>query len=860
MPGRRRGLSPATLAAAALALLPAYAAAASGALGDPRLAVAVALGALLVLPGLAPAYGWARGRSGVLPELLAVAAGLGVAVNALAAWIAHLLGQSFFFLAWASPIAGAALTAILVGMDERPALAVRSPGRRRAAWLLPCLLAGLAAAVALAAAPGPPESVHSDTPAHTALVRRAAMTGSAFPEDAFYRDAGRQGRDPRAGLFHPLLAVVVRVTDLEPLEVWRHAPVALAPFLLLSIFSLTRAIAGRRGPALLAAAASLLFLGGAGARGSWNEAVYPVLLGQALWLLVLASGFRYLRCGARRELLAAAGLAFAAVATHVFAAVAMLVAGAATLFGVSLDALATPDKEVRAEAWLTFRRGLLLSGAVALATAPYLAWRYATAYAPADPLHLEPQGLLDWGGPRLFSAAPGSVWHRLGVAAVALPFAALWLWGERRRGAGYAYLAVVTLFVPLAVLHPMLFPLLYDRLGYLAVRLVDFIPASVTLGLALWWAAAAWRRGERTGASWVLGSALVAAGWQCWLSVEDGRRAVPPDVRLESAWRSRVSPALERLRRHSGPLVVASDPALSYLVPAVTGHYVTAVMPQHGSPNDSLGEARIVRARDWFLPRVSPEATARGLGLAGADLFLVDASPMAPRIPGPWVRNPEFAGAVLDKLASRPDLFRLEPWGDGLVIALPASGEWPVDEPTPDRLLGRALDRSAGAVQAAVRHESTRVDRAVAAPGEALTVETAWRRVGALPPGAYVVEGSVLGRVRSQPWYQAWYGKLYRRLAQAWTGKRRYAESFHLPADGLWPPETWPASQAVRDSFAFPLPADLTPGIYDLRLRFHRVAHHPNQRLVEWLSEDDKVWGPPVATVEVRVAAAEAAP
>lgn len=854
--------SRAALAALALLVLAAYAAVAAGAVRDPELATWATLAGLLLLPGLAGAYLWGRGRRGVTWEILANAAGLGIAVHALTAWLLHGSGRSFDALAWAPALAGAGLAALCIGMDDRPALAGPETKRRRAASVAPVLLALLVAGAVSAGWPGPPPSVHSDGPAHAAMVRRAAMTGESFREDAFYRDAGHLGSDPRTGLFHSLLAVAVRVSDQEPFTVWRWAPAVLAPLLLLSVYTLARAVTGRRGPALCAAAASLLFLGGTRPLLPWREAVYPSVLAEALVLLVLASGFRYLRGGAVRDAWLATALAFGAVATHVFAGVALAVAAAATLVAMALDALSRRRELAAAPGARTFGRVLLLGALVALATAPYLAWRYATAYAPADPIHLEPQGLLDWGGPRLVSVLPSSVWQRLGWAALALPFAALWLWGERRRGPAYGYLTIVSLGIPLAVLHPMVLPFLHDYLGYLSLRLVACVPVAVVLGLAAWWAAAAWRRGERRGATWMLAVLLLAAGAQAAALFETGRRGPSAEETRELGWLDHLQSRLVALRAGAtGPFVVAADPAVSYFVPGATGHFVTTVMPQHGSPNDSLGEARLTRARDWFLPRVPAARAAALLRQAGAELLIVPTYAGGPRVGGLWIQNPAYLAARLDTLAARPDLFRLGPAAEGFAMVLPAETGWvrgaePGGEPAVMR--PSTADRSA-AVAAAV-HEWTRLGRAVVAPGESLAVETAWRRVRPLPPGEYRVEGSLLNRAPGDAWHRPWYGKLHRKLRHALTRERRYAESFHAPADGLWPPETWPESTLVHERYPFPLPSDLLPGVYDLRLRFRRVAHHPNQRLADWHREDERTWGLPVATVEVRAIAPDAAP
>ncbi len=848
--------SGAGIAALALSLLASYAAAASGAVAASGPRVALVLAGLLLLPGLAPALWLSRRGECSAWEIVARAAGLGLALQAIVLGAAHLLGARLEAAALWLPAAGA--VAVLAGYGlrrPRPSWEAE-PESAGSPWSLALL--PLLAAAAWAGSVGPPLGVHSDSLAHVALVRRAAMTGSAFPLDAFYADAGGAGADPRSGLFHALCAVVVRVTDLEPVAVWRWGSLVLAPLLLLSIHSLARAITGRHGPAVLAAALALVVHGGGQPLLAWREAVYPARVADALVLLALASGFRHLQEGGWRPWGMTVALGFAAVTTHVFAAVSLAVAFAATLVGSGLSAL---TRAGRTDGWATSSlavRGLLLAGGTALGTAPYLWWRYRTAYAPADPIHLEPQGLLYWGDPRLFSVTPESFWSWLGWPSLLLPLAGLWLWRERRRGPGYAYLSMVALAIPVLVLHPLLLPTLYDRLGYLVARLVACIPVSLVLAVALWTAALARRARQSAGALWMLATALAVAVPQAWTTWTEIRRPPSAGETADRTAQEQLAPVFARLREEpSGPLVLAADPATSYFLPGHTGHFVVAVMPQHGSPNDARGEDRIVRAREILSPHGSAESAVRLLAEAGADALLLDLSHTSPLAAGPWVRDPAQSAAILAKFATRPERFRLEPLADRIWLVRPAGDAWRAssllesEAPQAPEEIAPAPSRSEFSLAVAVRHEETQAPAGPVRPGDSLTLETVWRRIAPLPPGLYVVEASLAARPPRDALYRPEYGKLYRRVREAWTRERRWAESNHLPADGLWPPETWPQGELVREAYSFPVPEDLQPGVYELRLRFRRLAHHPNRRIEEYWREDAAVWGPPVARVEV---------
>ena len=577
--------------------------------------------------------------------------------------------------------------------------------------------------------------------------------------------------------------------------------------------------------------------------------MYSTRVSEAVGFLALAASFAFLARGGWRRLAVVALLAAAAVTTHVFAAVAFGIALGAIAAGVLLASV-RGDGAIRAAWPRTLARWATLTAAVAAASTPYLLWRHGTAYAPADPIHLEPQGLLDWGGPRLFSVTPESVWLWQGWAALVLPVLALWLWRQRERGIAFPYLALVALGIPVAVLHPMLLPLLHDALGYLVARLVWCVPVAVVVAAAATTAFEA----RRSSAAATLVLALVAlavvpqlvgAGLRSWQW-----RDLPGRPTAEAI--ARWLPLGERLEREAtGPRVVAADPATSYALAASTAHYVVTVMPQHASPNDPRGEARLVDVRDLLLPGRELSEAENVLAQYGAAALVLDLASDPVRFAGPWVRNPAILPAVHRKFASDPARFAVEDLGDGLFLVLPAdsagwsAGETPLAAPS-------TAPRRADSLATAIEHVSSQAHATVIAPGETLRVESAWSRRGALPPGSYFVEASLLGNLPPSDLYRPWYGRLYRRLHQAVTGERRAAETTHVPVEGLWPPETWPLDDTVRDAFVVPVPADLRPGMYALRLRFRRVPHHPNQRLAEFFREDEATWGEPVLRVEVR--------
>ncbi len=102
-----------------------------------------------------------------------------------------------------------------LGARASGAPAERRPRGRAGSLARPLLAVLLAAAFAAvhAARFGPPLGYLSDTPDHVGTLRRMLQSGDLFPADAFFRDAGRAGADPRKGLWHGIVALLAQLAS-----------------------------------------------------------------------------------------------------------------------------------------------------------------------------------------------------------------------------------------------------------------------------------------------------------------------------------------------------------------------------------------------------------------------------------------------------------------------------------------------------------------------------------------------------------------------------------------------------------------------------------------------------------------------
>src|SRR5262249_14887332 len=147
------------------------------------------------------------------------ATGFGVAWLGLLILATRALGVPFTVLAHA----GAAWTAVpwLVALatapreeaEKGPAVTGHAP--TPTVWNV---ASGLAMLLALAhvARHGPPITYLTDSPDHLGTIRRMIASGDPFPRDAFFRDAGPAGADPRKGLWHPCVALVCALGRVDP--------------------------------------------------------------------------------------------------------------------------------------------------------------------------------------------------------------------------------------------------------------------------------------------------------------------------------------------------------------------------------------------------------------------------------------------------------------------------------------------------------------------------------------------------------------------------------------------------------------------------------------------------------------------
>ena len=619
---------------------------------------------------------------------------LGVIWNALLLSATALFRVPFTIVLPVAPLAGAALwCAVAVRRGKRgvPSLEARDALRGVAPWLVAA--AALFAALHCARV-GARLTLVSDSPDHIGTLRRMLEHGTLFPSDAFYRDAGSAGIDPRKSLWHGIVALTAALSRVSALETWRDLPALLAPLFVLNVAALG-ALVGGAGGAAVAAWALVLTYGGSLQESALREAGNAAKMADQLAIAACAAALADLARPSLRSRLAAAAIAAAAVATHVFASFQLaLVLGALAFTLVILDRGRSPR----------LRRLVTTSAAMLAAAAPFALWQVLRTPPALNTLHTEPQGLMWlWGNAHIVS--PGVVWDWMGPAWLLVPLLLAPLWRARTESVPALFLFTTSVAAALVMFAPPVVALLQPRVGYLLMRVVWIVPLA---GLAAWalprYAA---RLRDSRGRS-----RLAAAAMLGLLALALGPAALDA-VRVPAAWGRMVAEEraftplpwagdLARADSLLGPdRVLLSDPVTSYSIPMMSREYVVTMLDQHSPPSDPNAVRRLLDARDALDPYAAWARTREVVHRYGVDAIVLNNRYREVPFADYWAPRPAWFAAARARLDAQAGRLRARGGSPGLRglpraeqrarFAFRAARAAAVRQPVPAR---RAADRA----------------------------------------------------------------------------------------------------------------------------------------------------------------------
>ena len=836
-------------------VIAAFAAVVAGAPLPMFLRLTIAVVALSFWPGAMLLRFFLVDREIEAPGRVAASFVLGLGLACAVAWAAYAFGFDFAVALWFLPLLGLALACVRPSRPvERPEPRSMLPWTLLATWVLVITV--------LVGSLGAPLMTDTDSPDHIATVRRIADSHVVFPTDAFFVDAGKHGADPRKGLYHAWVAMVVRGAHVDPVDAWRWLPALLIPVFLLAVGSITLALTGSRMSALVSAVLFPLLYGGGLGGTELRETVYSTRVGEIAALLTAAALVRFVEHGGWRRLLFWVALGWTALAIHVWYALYFALA-----FGVYGLGTLLVRRDLR-----TLRRFALAVAGLAVPALPYLLFRAVQSYGPQNEIHTEPQGLF-YLTDRLFTVDPMALWSWNGLGLVVALAAAPWFWSRRHSSTGAIYLALVPWAVVLIVLNPFVLPFAHAKLGYLVMRLIwiaPVVPILATIVTALGEKAV---RGAGPKRAWAW-AGLIAFG--LWLLPQVGQAVslVTERPRLLAAERARGAEpwrdVLEWLRTsYPRPRVLVADPATCYSIPAYTGHPVSALLDQHSSPNDPRALERILAARDILSPFVDARRTLELLRAWRVDAVVVNQRFTEPIVFDYWSVSPALYGPTRAKFEGHPEWFKpvfTAPGATVYELTIAAkTGPLPAAEDPPRPTIKRwaevpiqsGRETSPGFVRdpaiGGLHQHGTVTDRAAYAPGDTVRVVTWWSydRSDPLPPGSYAVFVRLDGREPRGFLYADAWQKPYRKVVERLTGKKWRVRSSHRPLEGVFSPDLWRRFEVVEDRSTLILPPGTAPGDYELRVCMVRMPHYPNTRLADYLSDSDLFSGPVVGHVRV---------
>ncbi|HTM56823.1 MAG TPA: hypothetical protein VL123_00245 [Candidatus Udaeobacter sp.] len=846
-------------AIAILIALAAHAGLAAHRLGFLPETARVLIAALVLL--LVPGFAWMRLLGASPPGGATLASGwalgFGVAWNALLLSVTAIARVPFTSLTVATVPLNALLWVIAV--RRRGAARDQTPlGGTSRVFVLLAALAGAALALRLGAA----MTNLTDSPDHIGTIRRMLEHGTLFPTDAFYRDAGAAGIDPRKFLWHGDAAVITRLAAVEPWVAWRDLPILLTPLLILNVAGFGARIAGGAGAAI---AAWVLFLtyGGSPAGTALRETVFAAKLADQLALAATVALLVDLAHSRASSRIAVCVLAAAAAATHVFAAFQLAVVCAALFAG-----LLARDRALSGVA----RRLVGTALAAGAAMAPFALWQVLRTPHAANPIHTEPQGLLTlWDHVRVVS--PGVLWDWMGMAWLLIPLLVPRVWrvamggspaagpdpegGDRDGGRTAALTVITTLAAVAAILFlPLVVAALEKPIGYLLMRVVWMTPLAALVACAIPRLIDDLKRPVtrlgRAGAATVLIAIafILAPAALDAVHVALHARSIAADESRRSPlrWRADLESLDAVLPAGS---VVLSDPMTSYAVPMLTREHVVTLLDQHSSPSDPDAVRRLLDARDALDPYADWRRVRDVIDHYGVDAVVLNTRFDEVPVLDYWSPRPEWFAAERARLDRAGRAFeRVYDHGDFVIYRLHRDALASLDQPPPARpFVSGASIESQGIARRGAPDTPGFIALAltprVAAPLDTVRGVIVWRAVAPMPPGSYLVAVRFDRPMPGGLTPPAWISKPVRKLVERLHRERYRFRADHLPVAGEFGVDLWRPDQSVRDSFSVAVPGDVADGYYAVRVRMIRQPHYPNFRLSDYFFDDDYYSGLP---------------
>lgn len=782
---------------------------------------------------------------------------LGLSLFAVASWIFAVIGVPFrvyvsLLEAVAAVVLGAALWPRRAGGGGGPN---RPPGASRARTTA-LIIVAVAVSCYFIAYP-PAIDLRGDSLDHLSYVNRIISQDRLQPTEVLappvFADDDAPRSDPRKGMMHPLMAAISNLSSMDPVEMWRMLPAALAPFAVLAFAAFAGALLPSGGMVAGALVLFLLFQGGIG-RQFFGVIAYGQHLSLAFFWLLVVVAMGAAPVAGIGTLLSTGLLCLGGALIHVDVAVhAGLMYAGMLLFHSKLG---------------FSKRGILRVGAaVSVGVAVAAAWKLATS-APPNVMHTHPQGLLYFGdiGSSFYAVSPIEIIRRYGLVFFAglfwVPVLPVIIRNPRWARSGWIALALS--LPPIAVaFNPLVAPLVYEKGSYLLHRFVLNVPSfsitALVLGAVVLWG----RRGRFWGKT---AAVLVLIAWARPFSISmnawwlDAKASRSGGYASASATETKDALAdVIRLLNENIPAgsVVASDPLTSYVLGAFTNARVVAVLHQHGNPGDPYPLERLEAAHAILSPFTGQNRTVYAIRRFGVEYVVVNGAFRSPYHDYLAHWDPAFKQVLEEKFESLSGVFRTIHKTESIAMYRVMGTEFeriawdPVIPFTGP--VETALDACEGVAAGNVRVVSVGTDPRVALPGERIGVAAAYRRLpGQTPPLPLLLRIRVEDRDYFEEAARYPGDKYVRRFLERRRGELRRFRIDRTPFAGYFRPEEWPEDRTLYDAFDARLPLGLAEADYRIEAELMEETLLPNFTIGDFLFNEDSYRGEACTNIEVR--------
>lgn len=791
-----------------------------------------------------------RSASGPL-ERTALSFAAGLAWTSLLTWLATMLGVSFEAYVAAIQWSLAVLFAVGV-LRRRPRLTTDGvAGGQAAASVRVAALSGtrqwvlmvVAAILALVSAVNMPRIEFSgDELDHIGYVRCIQRDNSLSPNGVLAPRVSSAGAhepvksDPRKGTIHPIVSLVARIAEVDPVFAWRSLPAILFPLAMLAFAWFCAAFVPGQTLVFVCAVLFLLFQGGVGFLYG-GEAANGQNLALLYYWLIVPLVLRYAAAGSL-ALLVAIGL--------VFAGGALIHVGVVMHVAILLATLLVFHR------WLSFSARNVVTmciGGVVIA-AVVLVWKFTHSVGGGNPIHVHPQGVM-YVSETLFVASPFEILRQHGLVflggLVLIPFMLLGAsrWRCARLHLSFALIPYLVCFFPL------LTPWFYERISYMSFRSVLNVPVYAAIVAAIY-GLVVWAR--KRGWTVRLATAVVLLIWSKLFLVP----SLDAVARSASALQSepdrpslfeQYDDVLQFLASRPRTSVVLSDPMTSYLISAATDQRVVAVMGQHGNPNDPNAFDRLKAVRDVLSPYELLSKSAAACDRYGADFVVVNGRLDTSKSDYLVDWTPELYQPVLSKLAAADMSFRPLFKSEDIVVYLYYPGTIPQDQWVPDSPpmqfgLGELDKCRVSAPDGAFRISGAGIEPRTVLPGETVAITLSYDKEDFseydLPVVVYIrfdhqsiaeAKGEYPGEKQVRRWRERKDGRSFRFRVN------------HKPFNGLITPDQWPVALTFYETISVKLPSNLELGTYRVEFKIARDTLLPNFTIRDMFYNRDQYSG-----------------